>query len=362
MKTANAIGAAAGEAARFGLAARYYLDADVFQAARRRIFGRAWRFVGHLSQVAEVGDYVADDDIFVVRGDDGELRAFFNVCRHRGHPLIGDGGGRCADLICPYHSWRYDLRGRLLAARNLDKVGGVRQDEIRLAGARLEVFCGFIFVNADAAAKPMTEWYPGVAAAAREACPDIESRRFAFARAADEKCNWLIAVENYNECYHCKVAHRAFARGVVDAKTYNIAPFGGGKCLRHSARAAAGKKAWTAGEAYLSFYLWPLFSLQIYPGGIINTYHWRPLAPGDTRVFRGWYGGEEDAAHLQKIADLDWETTFAEDLNIVAAVQRGVANPGYRPGPLVVNPEQGVDSEHSVAILHDWFLEGVGGS
>jgi phenylpropionate dioxygenase-like ring-hydroxylating dioxygenase large terminal subunit len=351
-------------APRRGLDGRHYVGADIFAAARREIFAKAWRFAGHLSQLRKAGDYAAtaDGEIFAMRGDDGALRAFFNVCRHRGHPLISGEAGHASDLVCPYHSWQYDVRGRLVAARNLDKVAGVRRGDIRLCEARLAEFCGFVFVNADANAPPMEDIYPGVADAIRAACPDIESRRFAFARAADEKCNWLIAVENYNECYHCKVAHRAFARGVVDARSYNIAPFGGGKCLRHTAKAASGRSAWTAakGASYNAFFLWPSFAVQIYPGAIVNTYHWLPLAADDTRVFRGWYRGGEDEAELRKIADLDFTTTFSEDLKIVAEVQRGVKNPGYRPGPLVVNPGEGIDSEHSVAVLHDWFLRAVG--
>ena len=358
-------------APRFGLAGAFYYSPEVFAAARRGVFGRAWIYAGHVSQLQNPGDYAAvphcAGGIFAVRGDDGELRAFFNVCRHRGHPLLPDGcGSRKRDIVCPYHSWSYDLRGKLRAARNLDKVAGVRVDNIRLASARVESFCGFVFVNADSSAPTMDEMFPGVASAVRAACPDIENRVPAFSHSADEQCNWLVAVENYNECYHCKVAHPAFSRGVVDPKSYNIAPFGGGKCLRHSAKAASGTGAWTSADNigdYASFFLWPAFSVQIYPGGIVNTYRWLPLAANDTRVTREWFArpGEEDDAHLKKVAELDRETTFAEDLRIVAQVQKGVESAAFVPGPLVLNPAAGIDSEHSVAALHDWFLEGVKG-
>ena len=358
---------------RRGLPGRCYHSPEVFARARKNIFASAWTFAAHQSQLKNPGDYAALSSaaggIFVARGDDGELRAFFNVCRHRGHPLLPEGEGRRArDIVCPYHSWSYDLRGNLRHARNLDRVAGVEKESIRLAEARVESFCGFVFVNADRAAPSMRESFPGAERAAREFCPDIEERVLAHRHSAEENCNWLVAVENYNECYHCKVAHPDFSRGVVDPKSYNIAPFGGGKCLRHSARAAAGSGAWTpqAGpdSAYAAFFLWPAFSLQIYPGGIVNTYHWRPLSPRNTRVFRGWYArpGQADDPHLRKVADLDRETTFAEDLRIVAQVQQGVENAAYVPGPLVLNPDEGIDSEHSIAALHDWFLEGAGGA
>ena len=356
---------------RCGLPGECYHSPEIFARARENIFAVAWTFAAHQSQLKNPGDFAAvptaAGGIFVIRGDDGRLRAFFNVCRHRGHPLLPEGcGGRRRDIVCPYHSWSYDFQGNLRAAPHLDKVAGVQKEDIRLAEARTESFCGFVFVNPNADAASMRESFPGAEEAAREFCPDIEDRVFAGGHSAEEHCNWLAAVENYNECYHCKTAHPDFSRGVVDPKSYNIKPFGGGKCLRHSARAAAGRGAWTPGadSAYSAFFLWPAFSLQIYPGGIVNTYHWRPLSPTNTRVFRRWYSrpGGEDDQRLKKIADLDRETTFAEDLRIVAQVQRGVESPAYAPGPLVLNPEEGIDSEHSVAALHDWFLEGAGGA
>ena len=367
MTSAAAI-AASPPAFRCGLPGECYFSPEIFARARENIFASAWTFAAHESRLQNPGDFAAvpaGGGIFVLRGDDGNLRAFFNVCRHRGHPLLPEGcGTRRRDIVCPYHSWSYDFRGNLRAARNLDKVAGVCKEGIRLAEARAESFCGFVFVNPDPGAPSLRESFPGAEEAARAFCPDIGERVFAFEHSAEEHCNWLAAVENYNECYHCKVAHPDFSRGVVDPKSYNIRTFGGGKCLRHSARAAAGNGAWTqnADSAYSAFFLWPAFSLQIYPGGIVNTYHWRPLSAANTRVFRGWYArpGEENDPHLKKVADLDRETTFAEDLRIVAQVQRGVENPAYVPGPLVLNPEEGIDSEHSIAALHDWFLEGTG--
>ena len=354
--------------ARLGLEGRFYTSPEIFERARQNIFAGAWTFAAHESQLRNPGDFAAiptvAGGVFVVRGDDHQLRAFFNVCRHRGHPLLPEECGRRArDIVCPYHSWSYDFQGGLRAARGLEKNPAAKN--IRLAPARVDSFCGFVFVNPDPSAAAMRDAFPEAEAAVRAFCPDIEDRAFAFQHGADEHCNWLLAVENYNECYHCKNAHPDFSRGVVDPKSYNIAPLGKGKCLRHSARAADGGRAWTpdADSAYSAFFLWPAFSLQIYPGGIVNTYHWRPLSASNTRVFRGWYArpGGEDDPHLKKIADLDRETTFAEDLRIVAQVQHGVGSAAYAPGPLALNPNGGIDSEHSVAALHDWFLESVDG-
>lgn len=347
------------------LEARFYTDPGLYRDISARILERAWHHVCHASSLPEPGDYhaftVLDQDLFVVRGRHGALRCFYNVCQHRGHPLVG-GTGRARVLVCPYHAWAYELDGHLRAAPNAKAVPGFDRSRICLTEVRLETFLGFVFVNLDGDAPTMEESFPGVAEAVRAICPDIEDRRFAHEHEAREGCNWIVAVENYNECYHCGHVHRAFSAGVVDPGSYDIQPFGTGRVLRHQAGAAAGEGAWykAEGAGYTSFYLFPLFSLQHYPGGLINTYYWRPLAHDDTRVHRGWFsrdGVVDD--QIQQVIDLDRETTFAEDLSLVKAVQRGLGSRGYRPGPLVLSPACGIDSEHSIAALHGWIRESL---
>ena len=349
------------------LAARYYTSPEIFSKARERLFFRSWQFACHVSRIPEPGDYFAfsvlDQDLFVVRGRNGDLRCFFNVCRHRGHLLV-EGTGRTRLVKCPYHAWAYGLDGKLVSAPGTQGLPGFDRSTICLTEVRLEVFCGFVFVNLDSEAASMTETFPGVEEEIRALCPDIEERAFAHEHDILEGCNWLVAVENYNECYHCKVVHPTFASGVIDPKSYNIRPMGETQCLRHSAKAQSGDMAWydTSGSDYGSFFLWPSFSLQIYPSGLVNTYHWQPLEASETRVCRGWYSADgivDDS--LQKVIDLDRDTTFAEDLTLVRGVQRGLNSVGYRPGPLVVNPNEGIDSEHSIAKLHEWYREAVDG-
>ncbi|MEL6477072.1 MAG: aromatic ring-hydroxylating dioxygenase subunit alpha [Pseudomonadota bacterium] len=349
------------------LPARFYTDPVLYEAARERILFRAWHYVGHVSMLPETGDYYAfsllDQDLFVIRGRDGLLRCFYNVCQHRGHTLVEE-TGRTRVLVCPYHAWTYELSGGLRAAPGAQTTPGFDKSKICLTEVRLEVFLGFVFVNLDSAAAPMEATYPGVSAAARALCPDIEARIFAHEHVAQEYCNWLVAVENYNECYHCGHVHKAFSDGVIEPGSYDIQPFGPGRVLHHSAGAAGGDGAWydTSGSDYGSFYLFPLFSLQIYPGGVVNTYYWRPEGAQDTIVHRGWFSSDgvvDDT--LQQVIDLDRDTTFAEDLELVKRVQRGLGSRGYRPGPLVMAPEFGINSEHSIAALHGWVREALDG-
>lgn len=350
------------------LPSHFYIDDDLFSCLRERLFFRSWQYACHESQLREPGCYHAfsllDQDILLLRGQDGALQAFFNVCQHRAHPLVPNGDGRAKLLICPYHSWTYNLDGSLRAAPGAARADGFSGKNICLTRLRVESFLGFVFINLDADAKPMNEVYPDVADAMRAFAPDIEAQLFAHEYEAQEECNWLVAVANYNECYHCKNAHRAFSKGVVDPASYDIQPFSNGRVLRHSACAAKTDEAWyessvREGEtAYCSFYLFPGFSLQFYPGGLVNSYHWRPLDVELTRVHRNWFSADGRVdERLQSVIDLDRNTTFSEDLALVKATQRGLHSRGYRPGPLVIAPQGGIDSEHSVALLHGWVEE-----
>lgn len=347
-----------------GLPAHYFTDPGIHERVKQKIYFATWQLACHTSQVPRPGDFFTfplfEQDVLIVRSRDG-LRAMFNVCQHRGHKLV-EGQGNRSRITCPYHAWTYDLEGRLVGAPNSGCVEGFDPDRIRIPQIRLEEFLGFIFVNLDLQAPPMEQCYPGVAEAVLELCPDMAARKFAYEHTADEGCNWLTAVENYNECYHCKVAHAEFAKGVIDPGSYRIEPFGEGKVLRHASLATQGPDAWydVTGSDYGSFFLWPATAIQIYPGGLLNTYHWRPLAVDDVRVHRGWYSGDGQVDEtLRRVIDLDRDTTFSEDLELVRNVHRGLGSLGYRPGPLILDPGGGIDNELSIAVLHQWLRQAV---
>ena len=110
-----------GDAGRsYTIPARYYTDPDIFEQEKEAIFARTWHYIGHESHVRDPGDYltlqIADESVFVMRGGDGRLRGFFNVCRHRAHRLLS-GAGNTATIVCPYHAWSYHCDGRLRHAR-----------------------------------------------------------------------------------------------------------------------------------------------------------------------------------------------------------------------------------------------------
>jgi phenylpropionate dioxygenase-like ring-hydroxylating dioxygenase large terminal subunit len=345
---------------------KYYLDPTIHDLVRDKLYYRSWQYACHQSQIPETGCYFAfdimDEGLFIARQRDGSVRCFYNVCQHRAHTMVSD-SGKASVIACPYHAWTYELDGNLRAAPGTKAMSNFNKSDICLTEVKVENFLGFLFVNLDEDSASMDETFPGLRADILAHCPDIEDRIFAHEHTAPEFCNWMIAVENYNECYHCKVVHPTFASGVIDASSYNIrADDGGARVLRHTADANRGESAWydTSGAGYKSFFFWPAFSLQCYPSGLINTYHWRPEDVNNTTVHRGWLSQDgliDDA--MQKVIDLDRDTTFAEDLVLVKQVHKGLKSRGYRPGPLVLNPAEGIDSEHSIATLHTWLKEAV---
>ena len=153
---------------------------------------------------------------------------------------------------------------------------------------------------------------------------------------------------------------------MVKPETYDIQPQG--YCLRHTTECQnldsmtypIDLDSNEHAGAYSSWFLWPTFSFQVYPGNVLNTYHWRPHGPEDCTVWRGWYtqgGAPSDIIH--KLAVQDRETTVEEDIHLVESVQRGLKSRGYVPGPLVLDPACGVNSEHSIRALQQWMREGV---
>jgi phenylpropionate dioxygenase-like ring-hydroxylating dioxygenase large terminal subunit len=354
------------------LDARYYTDPDIYAREMQGLLARTWQFAGHESDVREVGDYfsfeVAGESLFCIRGRDGVLRTFYNVCQHRAHQLV-EGSGSTRVVVCPYHAWTYELTGQLRSGPNIKAVPGFDRSKVCLTEVRTEVFNGFIFVNLDPEAAPMDDWFPGVREELRAYVPQIDSLQPIEWVEIPENCNWKISVENYSECYHCSLNHPTFSTGVVKPETYDIQPQEG-YVLRHTTECSGLENmsyeidpdANEHATDYSSWFLWPAFSFQVYPGNVLNTYHWRPTGPESVTVWRGWYTENGwDSEVIRRLAQQDRATTVEEDIHLVESVQRGMRSRGYRPGPLVLDPGCGVNSEHSIRTLHDWMREALDG-
>ncbi len=344
---------------------RYYNDPAVFEREKEHIFFKTWQVAGHVSQLQQPGDYVTfsvcDQDLFAIRGTDGTLRAFYNVCQHRAHELL-EGSGNKTLISCPYHAWTYETDGKLRKARNSETTPGFDASEICLTEVRLETFCGFVFVNLDDNAKSMADTFPGIEQQIRDFNPNVENVALAHTHSVSDPVNWKVSVENYNECYHCRVVHKAFTSSVVSGDSYHIET--NGYSFRHIAK-PSNKSAYDYGDAvndqYSSWYLWPNFGLQVYPGNIVNTYRWHTDQVKGTTVYREWWlpNGEISDDHANLI-ELDRTTTFDEDLALINSVQRGLNSRGYKPGQLVIDPARGANSEHTIKALNTFVLDALG--
>ena len=181
---------------------------------RDRLFAHAWQYAGHSGQLAEPGSYftlrVGDVPLVVVRDREGELRAFVNVCRHRGAEVV-TGEGSCTTLQCHYHAWTYGLDGALRAAPRSDAEPDFDRSTLGLRPAQVGTWGPFIFVNADADAAPLADTLGPLPELVREAGIDVDALSFRMRAPYALEANWKVAVENYLECYHCAVAHPSFS-------------------------------------------------------------------------------------------------------------------------------------------------------
>ncbi|MDO7735805.1 MAG: aromatic ring-hydroxylating dioxygenase subunit alpha [Planktomarina temperata] len=352
------------------LAAKYYTDPEVFRIEQDGLLARTWQFAGHSSQLENIGDYfafeMAGESLFCIKGRDEVIRTFYNVCQHRAHQLVS-GTGTTRVVVCPYHAWTYELTGGLRAGPNINAVEGFDKSKICLTEVRTELFLGFVFVNLDQNAKPMDDWFPNARVELTQWVPHFETLKPLEWVEVPENCNWKVSVENYSECYHCSLNHPTFASGVVKPETYDIQPQG--YCLRHTTECQDLKdmtydinSGFDKYDQYSSWFLWPMFSFQVYPGNVLNTYHWRAVDADHVMLYRGWYSvdGAEDPVARQ-LAIQDRETTVEEDIHLVESVQRGLKSRGYVPGPLVMDPKCGVSSEHSIYHLQKWMREAIDG-
>ncbi len=337
-----------------GLPKHYYTDPDIFAAELDKIFAKTWIMVGHRSQVAEPGmiltTTVGDEPVLIVN-DGGTINAFYNICQHRGHELVLEETTQVRGVIvCPYHAWSYDLGGELRGARGND-VGALCIPKVRI-----EEMSGFLYVNLDPDAPALADTIPGIGDELAAIAPDAPNRQLTATLTHEIDANWKIAVENYNECYHCPNVHKAFTAGVVSPASYRITPRG--NCIHHTAEGsdeAGYTRSAEESDAYGSFFTWPVSSIQCYPGQVLNTFRWIPLAVDRTLLIRQWwFDTTEPTAEQQEVIDLDWSTTVAEDFDIMDSVQRGMNSRGYTPGPLIVNPSGVADvhSENTVPHLH----------
>jgi choline monooxygenase len=205
------------------LAAHLYRDPALLEIEQRRIFARTWQLAGHISQLEGTGGYITvqagAEPVLVLRDDEGEPRAFRNVCRHRGSRLLS-GSGDCGKAIrCRYHGWTYRFDGQLIGVPEGRAIPGLDKSALGLFPARVEVLCGLVFVHLDIHATPLAEQVAGLPE--RLDRWGLDSLKVKQEEPTTQPANWKIVVDNYLEGYHVPIAHPGLMR-LLDYKRYDV--------------------------------------------------------------------------------------------------------------------------------------------
>jgi len=208
------------------LPGRVYTDQAVFEREREAIHFRSWHYAGTTQELVKPGDYltarIVDQSIIVIRGQDGELRGFYNVCQHRAHELLW-GRGHVHRITCPYHAWTYGVDGRFSGARGTASLQDFNSTTFNLKPVRIEVFAKkLIFFNLDPEAVPLRDQAADLEADLEAEVPSFDRLTVAPELASAEiQANWKVAVDNYLECYHCRNAHPALA-SLMDLGSFRV--------------------------------------------------------------------------------------------------------------------------------------------
>ena len=354
--------------ASLSLHADAYTRPRWFDADQSEIIARSWQWICHVEKLRAPGAYVAETvagmPIVALRDNDGELRAFYNVCKHRAHELV-QGEGQLTNLVCPYHAWSYGLDGQLNAARHTTHLVDFDVNDICLDPVQITEFGGFVYVNLDPAAAPLEEQAGDLGAEIAQWAPDVEQLTFAYRLSYTIKSNWKNVVDNFLECYHCHVAHKDFV-SLVDMDTYQVTTHG----IYSSHMAEAGKTdnaAYDVSEATVTdhavWWLWPNTCMMRYPGrGNFIVLKIIPAGPDLTYETYDFFFETADPteAELDAIRYLD-DVLQVEDINLVESVQRGLSTPAFEQGRIVNDPSGSGLSEHALHHFHGLVIDAYQG-
>ena len=346
------------------LRAEAHTDPKWFAYEQSAISAKHWIWVCHVEKVRANGAYttamVAGRPVAIVRDQAGQLRAFYNVCKHRAHELL-QGDGETTRIMCPYHAWVYDLTGQLRRAPETENLENFETNDICLDTVQVEEFCGFIYVNLDPDASSLATQSGDLGTEITHWAPDISDLTFGHRLTYDIKSNWKNVVDNFLECYHCPTAHKDFCT-LVDMDTYKVTTHG----IYSSHMADAGTSenaAYDVSNAtvrtHAVWWLWPTTCLMRYPGRssmiVLNII---PISENRTLETYDFFleTPEPDEGEVEAIRYLD-EVLQVEDIGLVESVQRGMKTPAFQQGRIVHDLEGSGKSEHAVHHFHSLVLD-----
>lgn len=338
-----------------GLTADQYTSAEVYERELDRFWRRTWLFVCHNSEIPEKGDYrrfgLDRDNVIVIRGEDGKIRGFHNVCRHRGSPLVGAESGRCERrLVCPYHGWSFGLDGSLRATPKMHE--GFERDGLGLKPVHTEIWNGFVFINLS---RETPEPIAKRLGRADFGNLEMDKVKVVWSKEYVIEANWKLAWENGLECYHCGLNHPTLCKFVPiddygdqlnarEACEFDYIP--DRPMLPGVERKRGGLSILKDGQELSGFTVlqWHLSVFELFAGrdgaGAAAFY---PVSPTKTAI-RSLQLVHKDAIEGKDYTatDLDLGAVTREEDNVLCElVQKGVRSPAYEPGPFNERLEAG---------------------
>ena len=360
------------------LPGRYYYDPAIYEMELERIFSQMWVCVGRADAITGAGAYevvtVGRESIIVVRGRDDVLRAFLNVCRHRGARLCNEASGKLKGSIqCRYHAWTYGLDGRLIGAPNVLSDEQFERALFGLLPVALEVWEGLIWLNlgddpasiADQLNEPIIERFGGYTAFARY---DVGNLKVGKRIVYDVQANWKLVLENFMECYHCGPMHPEFCRLLPGYKTGDVSDYVNGEAVSLAENVEAftitGKASRPPLRGLLQEDLRHYYGFVLQPNVLLNllhdhvVMHWLiPNGPGRTVIMCDWLFDPQVMAQ----ADFDpmdaveiFDIVNRQDWEVCELTQLSMGSKAYRSGGVYV-PE-----ERHIRAFADFVLERVG--
>ena len=337
----------------------WYDDPAVLRVEQERIFARSWQYATRADVVSEPGSMIpawaGSLPVLVVRAQDGRLRGFVNVCRHRGHVLC-EANARRETIQCPYHAWTYGLDGALRSAPRAEREEAFDPAALSLVPVSVDAWGPFVFVNPDPSAAPLVESLGALPRLLAEGGVDLDGLRFHSRAESDEyAANWKICAENFLECYHCAVAHPSLAKTLdVSEDAYVLEHDGALASQFGPPRDAVSDVPDSVARGQFHF-LFPNTVVNVMPGQ--QNLSIGPIVPrGPERTYRflDYFVGEDtEDDWLRGFLELD-EQVGREDRALVESVQRGISSGALEAGVLL--PE----SEQLIARFQALVLEALG--
>jgi choline monooxygenase len=338
----------------FTIPAAWYTDPRIAELERLNVFSKTWQLVARTDQVKSAGQFisttVAGEPIVVVRGNDGVLRAFYNVCRHHAAAVVTQPCGQASILRCPYHGWNYGLDGSLKGMPEFDGVENFDRAQNGLVPIRVETWECFVFVNLDDQAQSLKDFLGSLVP--RIAPLGISQLHYFDRRTYDIHCNWKVFVDNYLDGgYHVPHLHKGL-NSVLDYKQYTIENEDR-YCLQSSPMVASDEDAATGStrKGDRAWYFWqhPNLMINCY-AGYMDTNLVIPVDEDHCHVIFDFYFADvtETSREYNEQSVNVGNRVQEEDLGICEDVQRGLKSRAYRAGRLSVRREAGEHLFHKL--------------